>query len=171
MGARAAVEGDGAARAGAVGDPFGEFRVVLGRGAGGHDQRGGQVIRRHPVVQVFHGFFDDGAHVDAIQALGGFFHPLLQCRQVQRLALAIAACHVQGGVVVALLLLAQGGVLFTVDHIVTGDLVLAGAHQRQLNLILDFLDVQGAARGQAAAERVDHHVGELLHPVAHPAGA
>lgn len=38
VGARAAVEGDGAARAGAVGDPFGEFRVVLGRGAGGHDQ-------------------------------------------------------------------------------------------------------------------------------------
>src|SRR5690606_10163282 len=38
------------------------------------------------------------------------------------------------------------------DHVVTRDLVLAGAHQRQFDLVLDVFDVQGAARRHAPLE-------------------
>ncbi|EJT83997.1 hypothetical protein PPS11_27351 [Pseudomonas putida S11] len=45
------------------------------------------------------------------------------------------------------------GALLTVDHVVTGDLLLAGAHQGQFDLVLDFFDVDGATRWHATLER------------------
>ena len=44
------------------------------------------------------------------------------------------------------------GALVAVDHVVAGDFLLAGAHQRQFDLILDFFDVDGAARRHATLE-------------------
>ncbi len=50
-----------------------------------------------------------------------------------------------------------GGALFcalvAVDHIVAGDFLLAGTHQGQFDLVLDFFDVDGATRWHATLER------------------
>ena len=54
-----------------------------------------------------------------------------------------------------------------VEHVGAGDLVLAAAHQRELDLVLDFLDVDRAAFGLALHQRVDDGVGELHDFVAH----
>jgi hypothetical protein len=43
-------------------------------------------------------------------------------------------------------------VRITVDHVVAGHFLLAGAHQGQFDLVLDFFDVDGAARGHATLE-------------------
>jgi hypothetical protein len=45
-----------------------------------------------------------------------------------------------------------GGAGITVDHVVAGDFLLAGAHQGQFDLVLDFFDVDGAARRHATLE-------------------
>ncbi len=45
--------------------------------------------------------------------------------------------------------------------------MLARAHHRELDLVLHILDVEGAARGLAAHERLHHGLGERLHLVAH----
>jgi len=71
-------------------------------------------------------------------------------------------------VVGAGVLLANRGMLLAIDHIAAGDFVFAGAHQGQLNLILDFFDMYGAARGQTTFKGVHHHFGELGNSIAHP---
>jgi hypothetical protein len=62
---------------------------------------------------------------------------------------------------------AFGSAAFAVEHVGARDVVLARAHQRQLDLVLDVLDVQHAAVGQAAGEGADHGIGESGHDVAH----
>ncbi len=62
------------------------------------------------------------------------------------------------------------GVLLAVEHVGAGDLLLAAAHQRQLDLVLDVLDVQGAAVGHAAQEGVLDRLGGLADEVADPGG-
>ena len=75
--------------------------------------------------------------------------------------------HGQAGFGGALALLGAG---FAVQHIVAGDLLLAGAHQRQFDLILDVFDMQGAARRHAAHEGGGHLRGEVGHGVVDAAG-
>ncbi len=53
------------------------------------------------------------------------------------------------------------GALFAVEHVGARDLLLAVAHQREFDLVLDILDVEGAALGLAPGQRGDHHVGQL----------
>jgi hypothetical protein len=55
------------------------------------------------------------------------------------------------------------GALLAVQHVVARDLVLAGAHQRQLDLVLDVLDVHRAATGHVAGQRLHHLRGQRLH--------
>jgi hypothetical protein len=43
--------------------------------------------------------------------------------------------------------------LLAIEHVGARDFVLAAAHQRQLDLVLDFLDVDGAAFRLALDER------------------
>ncbi len=45
------------------------------------------------------------------------------------------------------------GARITVDDVVASHFLLAGTHQRQFDLILDFFDVDGAARRHAPFER------------------
>ncbi|CRM96418.1 hypothetical protein [Pseudomonas sp. 22 E 5] len=44
------------------------------------------------------------------------------------------------------------GARIAVDHVVAGDFLLAGTHQGQFDLVLDFFDVDGAARRHATLE-------------------
>ena len=57
--------------------------------------------------------------------------------------------------------------LFAVKHVGARDVVLAGAHQCELDLVLDVLDVKRAARRLAAHERLNHRVGQPRDLLAH----
>ncbi len=57
--------------------------------------------------------------------------------------------------------------LFTIQDIGARDFVLASAHQREFDLILDFLDMNRAAIGLALHQRGDDDVGELRRQFAH----
>jgi hypothetical protein len=65
---------------------------------------------------------------------------------------------------------ALAGALFTIEDIAARDLVLARAHHRELDLVLHVLDMECAARGMAAHERLHDRLREGLDLVAH-AGA
>ena len=87
-------------------------------------------------------------------------HQRGQPREVERLATRRCR-HVDRGVVAlacaaALLLRALLRALLAVEHVGARDFVLAGAHQRELDLVLDVLDVERAALGLAAHQRADH---------------
>ena len=57
--------------------------------------------------------------------------------------------------------------LLAIEHVRARDFVLAAAHERQLDLVLDFLDVDGAAFGLALDERDNDGVGEVGDLLAH----
>ena len=57
------------------------------------------------------------------------------------------------------------GAFVAVEHIVARDLVLTGAHQGQFHLVLDVLDVYGAAARQAPGQGRDHLLGQFTDPV------
>jgi len=106
---------------------------------------------RHTVVEVTqHGVHDRlGAHAVA-QPGAGIGQQHIQARGVERLFHAVFD-HVQsdfghaGGFLRGAFLRA----LFAVQHVGTRDFVLARAHQRQFDLVLDVFDVEGAAVGRA----------------------
>ena len=60
----------------------------------------------------------------------------------------------------------RAGALFAVEHVVARHLVLAGAHQHEFHLILDFLDVDGSARRESAAEGLTDLLGQRCHQLA-----
>jgi hypothetical protein len=57
------------------------------------------------------------------------------------------------------------GTRITVDHVVAGDFLLAGTHQGQFDLVLDFFDVDGAARWHATLEGRGDLFGQAGHGV------
>ncbi len=57
-----------------------------------------------------------------------------------------------GDVAAAAGALALDGLGFAIDHVVACDFLLAGTHQGQFDLVLDFLDVDGATGGHATTE-------------------
>ena len=61
--------------------------------------------------------------------------------------------------------------LFAIQHVGSCHFVLAGAHERKLDLVLDILDVEGAAIGLAAHERVDDGRSQLFDHLAHTGGS
>jgi len=60
------------------------------------------------------------------------------------------------------------GPLLAVEHVRAGDIVLARAHQGELDLVLDVFYMEGAALRLAAHERADHAVREPDHDLADP---
>ena len=60
------------------------------------------------------------------------------------------------------LLCALSVALLAVEDVGAGDLVLAAAHQRQFDLVLDILDMHGSAVGIAAGEGIHDLAREIL---------
>ena len=58
-----------------------------------------------------------------------------------------------------------------VQHVGPRDLLVAIAHQRQLDLVLDILDHEGAAAGLAPLEVVHHLAGQALDGFMHARGS
>jgi hypothetical protein len=53
------------------------------------------------------------------------------------------------------------GALLAVQHVGAGDVVLARAHQRELDLVLDVFYMEGAALRLAAQQRAAHRLGQV----------
>ena len=57
-----------------------------------------------------------------------------------------------------------------VEHVGPGDVVLARAHQRQFDLVLNILDMHRAAIGQAPGQRAHDDIGQPGHDLPHARG-
>ncbi|MNQ17515.1 hypothetical protein D3C85_305310 [compost metagenome] len=139
-----------------TGGDVGVVRLALDQGARGHHQSGVDVLLGDAVVEVLQGLALDQGAIDFGQAFAGLGDDGLQAAEVERALLAVgqgdADARVRLGHFAAGAALALLGAGFTVDHVVAGDLLLAGAHQGQFDLVLDFLDVDGAAGRHATLE-------------------
>ncbi len=142
----------------------GVVRLRLYFGAGAHYQRRRDVFFRDAVEQVAQGFLIDKLFVDIFQIPAGLGDDLLHSLLVQRPAAAILGRDLQLGGFCSILLLrfgAQTGMLFTVQDVGAGDFVMAIAHQGQFHLVLDILDMHGAAAGQTPGQRRFHLVAQF----------
>ena len=144
----------------------GVVRLLFDHGARGDDEGGAQLVGGHAVVEVLQRLVENFRLADVGEIGAGLADDGVQAAQVQGLRRAVGLYHVDavGGGLRRLgqVLLggALAGALLAVDHVVAGDLVLAGAHQGQFHLVLDVLDVDRAARGHAALEGGAHLLGE-----------
>ena len=136
----------------------------------GHDGRLVDLVDRNAVVQIAFGLGNDGLGLDVgAEAGAGFLDQAVQPFNVERDALA-AVGDIQGGLSDS----AWGGLagpflgaLFAVEHIGTGDLVMAAAHQAKLDMVLYVLYVESAAARARAHQRADHRLGQLVDCLAH----
>ena len=141
-----------------AGRDVGVIGLLLDHGAGGDNQGRAQLRRGHAVVQVFQRLIEDPGLTHITQVETGFADDGVDTVQVQRCAAAVRLNDVDiarrglGRRRQCLLGGALAGLLLPVDDVIPGDFVLAGAHQRQLDLVLDILDVDGAARGHTSLE-------------------
>ena len=131
-------------------------RLTLNQGTGGHHQCGADVALRHAVVEVLQGFALDQLAIDFSQAFAGFADDGVHAAQVERRNAAVQVGDANAWVGLSRHLGTAGGTLLgalvAVDHVVAGHFLLAGTHQGQFNLVLDFFDVDGAAGRHAALE-------------------
>ena len=145
-------------------------RLTLDQGTGGHHQGGVDVGQGHAVVQVLQGFALDQVAVDFFQAFARFGDDGVQATHVQRRKAAIGAGDADRRVSVDRFFgRGVGGAFFrttvTVDHVVASHFLLAGTHQGQFDLVLDFFDVDGAARRHATLEGRGDLFGQAGHGV------
>ena len=128
------------------------------------------LVHRHAVVQVAAGLGQDRLGLDVVAEAGaGRLDQRAQRRHVQRHALA-AVDDVQlgrpgrrrRGLARALL-----RAPLPVQHVGARDLVVAAAHEAEFDVVLDVLDVEGAAAGARAQQRAHDGRGELVDRLAH----
>ena len=127
----------------------------------GDQHRRGDVFLRDAVVHVVEGFGDDALAVDVFQTRTRFVDDGSQAFDVERRPAAVGARDRQVGLRRPggrLAFSAGTGAAVAVKHVVAGHLVLARAHQREFDLVLDVFDVQRAAGWKAPFERGAHLV-------------
>ena len=143
-------------------------------GAGSEGQRLAELGLADAVIQIAQRGGDHFVHVGTGQAGAGFRHHGADARHVQRHHGAVITLDVnlrtgrhRGGVGRGLggALL---GLLVAVDHVGAGNLVFAGAHQAQFDLVLNVFNVQGAAAAHVAGQRLHHLLGDVLDQIAYP---
>ncbi len=132
-------------------------RLALDQGPRGHHQSGVDVGQVDAVVQVFQGFFLDQVAVHFSQAFAGLGDDGVQAAHVQRRhgAVGFGDADAWVGFDRGVARGAGGALLgpaITVDDVVAGHFLLAGAHEGQFDLVLDFFDVDGATRRHATLE-------------------
>ena len=150
-------------------------RVLLDQRARGEDDGLAHLVHRHAVVQVAQGALADRRGRGAgLQALAGRGEQRIERLQVERLPLPVLD-HVQlrpgaarflRGLFLRALLGPESRALLAVQHVGAGDVVLARAHQREFHLVLDVFDMEGAALGLPAHQRVHHAGGQVRHQLA-----
>ena len=125
-------------------------------GAGGDDQRGVDLFLGHAVKQALQCFVEYSIGRDVFEAFTGFIHNKFQATQVQRYFAAISVFNANAGVGFLGHFRTLLGALFgagrAVQYVGASNFVLAAAHQSQLDLVLNFFNVDGSTRGHAALE-------------------
>jgi len=129
------------------------------------DRRLADFLDRHAVVEVLQRLVENNAWIDRItEAVAASLEQVFQPGQVYRPSHAVLDCvQLGGGGLVFLLGQLKGarlGTLLAVKHVSAGYLVLARAHQRQLDLVLDVFNMEGAAAGLAPRQSGDHSFGQ-----------
>ena len=133
--------------------------LFLDQRARGHQQGSADVGDTDAVVQVLERLAQDALGIHFREPRTGFLQHHLDALQRQRAGAAVFQRdanirhlgHLRQFRLGALG--ADAGTLFAVQDVVARDALLAAAHQRQLHLVLDIFDVDGAAGGHAALER------------------
>ena len=157
-----------------AGRGVGVVGVFFDQGTSGQDGGLVDLVDRYAVVQIAHGLGDDGVGADVgTQAGAGAGDQVFQVANIERHALA-AVDDVQGGLLAGggfgLLGGALLGAALAIQHIGTGDLVVATAHQAQFDRILHVFDVEGAAARTRAHHGTHHGLGERIDGLAHAGG-
>ncbi len=138
-------------------------RILLDERACGQHHTLAHFLDGDAVVQVLQRRLEDAVGLDVGQAFARRLHEVGEAFEVERLLDAVLA-HVDGVLGGLALFAALRGALLrallAIEHVRTRGLVLAAAHQGQLDLVLDFLDVDRAAFRLALDERHDDGVGE-----------
>ncbi len=152
--------------------------LLLDQRAGGHRLRKTQLVQQDAVVQVAPHLGHDRVGRHACEACTRGRDNLVERSFVERFESAILEPHVQarqqGGrgqhLALASFFSTFLGALVAVEDESARNLVLARAHQRELYLVLDVLDVDGAGGIRAAGERVDDLPGQRLDGFVNAAG-
>ena len=115
----------------------------------------GDVLGGDAVVHVGQRFVDDAFGIHVLETLAGFHDQRTDAGHVQRQAAAVGSNHIDTGRRYRLVGRlgvggADAGTLLPIENVVARHLVLAFPHERQLDQVLDLLDVDGAAGGHAA---------------------
>ena len=143
--------------------------VLLDQRARGQHHALAHFLHRHAVVEVLQRRLEDALGLDVGQALARFLDERGQALEVERLPdtpFSMTLIVVLAGLPRFLRLCVRAllRALLAVEHVGARDFVLAAAHQRELDLVLDLLDVDRAAFGLALHQRRDDGVGELRRP-------
>ncbi len=160
-----------------AGRGVGVVRLLLDAGARRQGQRLGQLVLGNAVVEVAQRRRHHLVRIGAAEIGAGLAGDPAQALLVERDGAAVVQGHADGaalggagrggGLLGSRLGGALLGALLAVQHVVAGHLVLAGAHHRQFHLVLDVLDVQRAAAGHMAGQRLHHLLGQRLDRGAH----
>ena len=151
-------------------------RVLFHQRARRQNGRFVQFFHRHAVVQIFYGFRQDGVRVDVLfQADAGCRNQIAHLAHVQWTAFAVfddmdlrrrLVLRTAGRALLAAFFHALGAI----QHICPRNIVFAGTHQRQFDLVLDVFNMESAAGRLTAHQRRNHIAGQLLDHLAHPRG-
>ena len=139
-------------------------RLFFDQRTRGKNQTLAHFVQRHTIVQILERQLDDricGNHV--AQTRAGILHQRGQAIQIERTRHPILAGDIDN--VHRLFALGLGAgtrPLFAVQHVGARNVVLAGTHQTQLDLILNVLDVHRPAMRLAAHQRRNDAIGQLL---------
>jgi hypothetical protein len=149
--------------------------ILLDHGAGGHHQRLTDVGLAHAVEEVAQRVGQDRLRIHGVEIATGLVEQAGQACDIQRAGAAVGERHGErvrglGRRACRRALGTLAGAGLAVEDVVARDLVLAGPHQGQLDLILDVLDMDGAAAGQPPREGRGDLLGELAHPVVDATG-
>ncbi len=146
-------------------------RVLLDQRARGQHHAFAHFLHRHAVVEVLQRCLEDALRVDAGEAVAGLPDETAQSLEVEGLRHAVVEHRDRHALrfapLLRFLLCPLLRSALAVEHVGARDFMLAAAHQRELDLILDFLDVDRAAFRLALHQRVDDGIGDLHDFVAH----
>ena len=151
---------------------IGVVRLLLHQRARGHHGRQRQFVLADAVIEIALRLGEHRRRVDAVEAGAGFVDDQRQPRGIERDLRAVRQRHMQRrlgrrlGRLGGLLLGALPGALVAIQHIGARHLVVLAAHQRQFDLVLHVLDMEGAAfarSGATARRRLPRSVARRLH--------
>jgi len=140
--------------------------ILLDQGPSTHDQRSGDLVLGHAVIQVAQGLVENRHGIRTRQSGARLVHQRTDAGDIQGLDAAIIHLDVQhtgwrSGISLPVLLGALTGAGFTVQNVSASDLVMPFAHQRQFDLILHVLDVDRATTRRASLEGRHHGFGQF----------